>query len=220
MSETVFVALLNVTSGLFLLAAVLVLWRRDLFTIIRLFSGQGVALGLVVGVVAWHDASLELALLAVGIAGLRGVLLPFVVRRAVGDRSQARESKPLVNVASSLLAGAALTLLAYVVSEPLIALAPSPATRAIPIALTVVLLGFLVLVSRRRPVSQIVGFLLIDNGITATAFLTTSGVPLVVELAVSLDVLFVALVLRLLTGRIQSAFGDADLDELKELRDT
>ena len=58
-----------------------------------------------------------------------------------------------------------------------------------------------------------------DNGITAVGFLTTAGVPLVVELGVSLDVLLVVLVLQVLTTRMRRTFGDTDLDELRELHD-
>ncbi len=104
-------------------------------------------------------------------------------------------------------------------SQPLVALAPSAATQAIPVGVTVVLIGFFVLVTRRRALSQLVGFLLMDNGITAVGLLTTTGVGLVVELGVSLDVLLAVLVLQILTTRMREAFGDTDLDELRELRD-
>lgn len=220
MSETVYVQLLNLSCGAFLLAAVVILWRRELPVVIRLFALQGVALAAIVAVLAARGRSAELGLLAVGIVVLRAVVLPVLVRRALADAPATREIRPLVNTSASLLAAAILTLLAYAVSQPLVALAPSPATRAVPVGLTVVLIGFFVLVTRRRAVSQVVGFLLVDNGITATAFLTTAGVPLLVELGVSLDVLFVVLVLGILTTRMRAAFGDTDLDGLKELRDS
>ncbi|OEV08711.1 hypothetical protein [Streptomyces nanshensis] len=135
------------------------------------------------------------------------------------DAGEARETQPLVNVAASLLTAALLTLLAYAVSRPLIALDPSPATRALPVGLAVVLIGFFVLTTRRRALSQVVGFLLLDNGITAIAFLATSGVPLIVELGVSFDVLLAVLVLQILTTRMRTAFGTTDLDDLRELHD-
>jgi hydrogenase-4 component E len=68
-------------------------------------------------------------------------------------------------------------------------------------------------------VSQLVGFLLMDNGITAAGFLTTARIGLVVEVGVALDVLLVVLILQVLTGQMRETFGDTDLDELKELRD-
>jgi hydrogenase-4 component E len=218
-----YVQLLDLACGAFLLAAVLVLWRRELAAIVRLFAAQGVALAGIVAVLAGHEHSAELWLLAAGILGLRAGLLPYLVQRALASSQAslgaARETRPLVNVSASLLAAAVLTLLAYAVSQPLVELAPSPATRAVPVGVTVVLIGFFVLVTRRLAVSQVVGFLLMDNGITAVAFLTTAGVPLIVELGVSLDVLFAVLVLQILTTRIRVAFGNADLDELRELHD-
>jgi hydrogenase-4 component E len=83
----------------------------------------------------------------------------------------------------------------------------------------VVLIGFFVLVTRRRALAQVVGFLLLDNGITATAFLAASGVPLIVELGVSFDVLLAVLVLQILTTRMREAFGTTDIDDLRELHD-
>lgn len=220
MNETLFVQLLDLACGGLLLTAVLVLWRRELAVSIRVFALQGFALAALVGVLAAREDSAELWIVAVGVLLLRAGVLPYLLRRALAASGEAkRETRPLVNVASSLLAAAVLTLLAYVVSRPLVELSPSPATQAIPVGLTVVLIGFFVLVTRRRALSQLVGFLLMDNGITAVGFLTTTEVELIVELGVSLDVLLAVLVLQILTSRMREAFGDTDLDELRELRD-
>lgn len=220
MSAAAYVQLLDLACGAFLLCAVLVLWRRELSVIIRVFAGQGVALAAIVAVLAVQQRSVELGAVAAGILVLRAGILPWLLRRAMAAAPQARrETRPLVNVAASLLAGAVLALIAYAVSQPLVALAPSLATHAIPVALTVVLIGFFVLVTRRHALSQLVGFLLVDNGITAIGFLTTSGVPLVIEVGVSMDLLLAVLVLQILATRMRAAFGSTDLDELRELHD-
>jgi len=219
MSETLYVQLLDLACGVFLLAAVLVLWRRRLAVIVQLFAVQGGALAGLVAVLAVHQHSAELGAVAVGILVLRAVVLPVLVGRALRAAGEVGQTQPLVNVAASLLGAAVLALLAYAVTQPVVRLSPSPATHAVPVALTVLLLGFFVLVTRRRALSQLAGFLLMDNGITAVAFLTTAGVPLVVELGVSLDVLLAVLVLQVLTTRMIAAFGSTDLDELRELHD-
>ncbi len=219
MSETTYVQLLDLACGVFLLAAVLVLWRRRLAAIVRLFAIQGAALAGLVAVLAVHQHDAELGAVAVGILLLRAIALPILLRRALQAAGETRETQPLVNVAASLLAAAVLALLAYAVTQPVVRLAPSPATHAVPVAVTVLLLGFFVLVTRHRALSQLAGFLLMDNGITAAAFLTTAGVPLVVELGVSFDVLLAVLVLQVLTTRMRAAFGSTDLDELRELHD-
>ncbi|AHH98808.1 hydrogenase HycP [Kutzneria viridogrisea] len=220
MSDTTYTQLLDLACGGLLLTAVLVLWRRELAVIIRVFALQGVALAALVGVLAARESSVELGAVAVGLLVLRAGVLPWLLYRAlVGAGPALRETRPLVNVAASLLAAAVLALLAYAVAQPLVALAPAPATHAVPVGLTVVLIGFFVLVTRRRALSQLVGFLLLDNGITAIGFLTTSGIGLLVELGVSLDVLLAVLVLQILTTRMRETFGEADLDELRELHD-
>lgn len=219
-SETSYVQVLDLVCGALLLTAVLVLWRRELAVIIRVFALQGVALAVLVGVLAAHQRDVELGGVAVGILALRAVALPWLLRRALAAAGPGqRETRPLVNVAASLLAAAVLVLLAYAVSRPLVALAPSPATHAIPVGVAVVLIGFFVLVTRRHALSQLVGFLLMDNGITAVGFLTTAGVGLIVEVGVSLDVLLAVLVLQVLASRMRETFGDTDLDELRELHD-
>lgn len=219
MSAAVSTQLLDVISGAILLTAVLTLWRRDLAAIIQLLAIQGVLIAGLALLLGINEHNTELYLAPLGVLILKAIVLPTILRRVLADSGEVRETAPLVNVTSSLLAAAGLTLLAYVLSGPLVALAPSAATRALPVGIAVVLLGFFMLVTRRRALSQVIGFLLLDNGITTTAFLATSGVPLVVELGVSLDVLLVVLVLQIVAARMRMAFGSTDLDGLSGLRD-
>jgi hydrogenase-4 component E len=219
LSDVVFVQILDLVCGGLLLSGVLMLWRRELVAIVRLLVVQGVLLAALAVLLGVREQSVELYLVAVGVLVLKAVVLPGVLHRVLRDSGDAREAEPLVNVTSSLLAAALLTLVAYAVSRPLVALAPSATTRALPVGLAVVFLGFFVLVTRRHALSQVVGFLLLDNGIAATAFLATSGVPLVVELGGSLDLLLLVLVLQVLAARMRLTFGRTDMDELRELRD-
>jgi len=214
-----YVQLLDLVCGGVLLTTVLALWRRELAAIVRLLVAQGVLIAALAALLGAREYSGELYLAALGVLVLKAFVLPAVLRRVLAESGEARETEPLVNVTASLLAAALLTLLAYWLSRPLVALAPSPATRALPVGLAVVLMGFFMLVTRRRALSQVVGFLLLDNGIATTAFLATAGVPLVVELGVSLDVLLVVLVLQIVVARMRLAFGRTDLDELRELGD-
>ena len=219
MNDRMYVQALDLTAGVFLLAAVAILWRRQISAMIAYLAVQGTALAVLVLLLSMRQRSAELLAMAVGLAALRAVVLPWLARRAMGDSASERETRPVVNIAASLVVAAALALLGFAVTRPLLALDPSPTTQVLPIALTVVLIGFFMLASRRRAPSQVVGFLLLDNGITATAFLATAGVPVIVELGVSFDLLLVLLVLQVLTTRLRTAFGSTDLDELRELHD-
>lgn len=211
--------MLNLCCGLFLLTAIGVLWRRQVSSLITLLIVQGLALTGIAGLLAAQHRSPE-AIGVVAVVGvLKAVVVPWMLRRVQHLVPDARETRPLVNVAASLLAAAGLTLLAYAAARPLVALAPSGSARATPVGLAVVLIGFFLTATRQRAISQIIGVLLIDNGIAAVAFLATGGVPLIVELGVSADLVLAVLVLQILTSRLHATFGPTDLDGLRELHD-
>jgi len=219
MSQTTYAQLLDLGAGLVLVCAYLVVWRRGLVAIVRALAVQGFALAAVAVVLGVHTHSVEPVVVAALIIALKGIAVPRVLLRVVRSGNDARETDPLVNIPTSLVAAAGLTLLAYAVTSGVVAVSPTPATRAIPTGLAVVLIGFFVLASRRKAVTQVVGFLLVDNGIALVAFLATAGLPLVVELGAALDVLLVVLVLQVLAARMRTKFGDIDLDQLRELHD-
>lgn len=220
MTTSTYTSALDLAVGALLLTAVLVVWRHELTAMVRLIAIQGIALAAIPLFGGLHTNDGAEFGAAVGVLALRAVLLPWLLTRAVGAQAaDRRESTPLINTTASLLVAGGLILTAFAVGRPLADLDPSPATRAAPAALAAVLLGLFVIASRRRAMSQAVGFLMLDNGITATAFLTTAGVPSIVEFGASLDVLFAVLVLGVLTGRLQRTFGDTDLDQLRELHD-
>ena len=201
MSEAVYVELLSLTSGIVLLTAVLVLWRRSwprssACSRCRASRSPGWS-----AVVAVHEGSAELGVCRRRVswrcapgccpgccaAPCRGRAAP------AGDPAAGQRGRLPAGRGRADPAGATRS------PQPLVALAPHrPRTRSRS-AMAVVLIGFFVLVTRRRALSQLVGFLLMDNGITAVGFLTTAGIGLVVELGVSLDVLLAVLVLQMLT---------------------
>jgi hydrogenase-4 component E len=219
MTASAYGTALDLAVGAMLLFAVLAIWRRQLAALVRLLSWQGVAVAAIPAALGIHSGDFSLIALAVAILVLRAGVLPWLVGRLIPDEDPPRESEPLLNTTASLLAAAGLTGFAYVVAQPLVTLDRSVATQAAPAAFAVALIGLLIVVTRRRAVSQIVGFLVLDNGVAALAFLTTAGLPLIVEFGASTDVVLAVLILQVLTGRMRVKFGNTDVDELRELRD-
>jgi len=170
-----------------------------------------------VALIGVHRANFETFAVALLVLLLKGVLLPVLLTRSALRQGEERNT-PFINPTAALLLVALLAVLAYVVSRPLAILGSGPTTQVIPVGMTLVLIGFLLLATGRHAIAQLVGFLVLDNGIATVAFLTAGGVPLVVELGVLVDVLLVVLILRVLTGRIRDIYGATDLDDLTELR--
>lgn len=220
MTENMFAVAVDFAAGGLLLTAVLIVWRRDLPAMVRLVAWQGLALAAIPLFRGGYDGEVVLIGVGLTVLALRAVALPWLLGRAVAAEPDGRrEATPLINTTSSLLLTAVLTLAAFAVARPIVDLQPGVTTAAAPAAFAVVFIALFVMATRTRAVSQAVGFLMLDNGIAAAAFLLTAGVPLIVELGASLDVLFAVMVIGVLTGRLRRAFGDTDLDQLRELRD-
>ncbi|ORA79350.1 hypothetical protein BST28_12250 [Mycolicibacter kumamotonensis] len=213
--------MLDLAAGGVLLAAVLAVWRRDLSVVVRgLLVAQGAALAAIPVIRGVHDHDRALIAVGIGVLAVRAILLPWLLARALGaERQERREATPLVSTAASLLVVTALVVVSFTIAQPVVDLQRNTATNAAPAAIATVLIALYMMATRRHAISQAVGLLMLDNGIAATAFLLTAGVPLIVELGASLDVLFVLIVLGVLTGQLRRAFGGVDLDLLRELRD-
>jgi hydrogenase-4 component E len=216
---SVFVDIVNFAAGAVLVCAIVTLWRQDLLSIVSALRLQGIALGIVAGTLAIRDHDIGLAITAGVVLLAKGALIPTLLRNVVRRDPGSGETAPLINVPASLVSAAVLTVIAFLASSKLTALYSSNVSRLAPIGISTVLVGFLVLVTRRKAVSQIVGLLLLDNGIALVAFLLTAGVPFIVECGATLDVLLVAVVLRLLATTMQVRHGSVDLDQLRELHD-
>jgi len=208
---------LAMSAGALLLTGVMQLWRRSVSGAISLLVAQGLALAGLAATMAVLDQDLELVGVAVLVLVVKAGVLPAVLARTTTGRD--REDAPRVGPTTGLLLAAALTTVAYLAAQPVAVAGPAATAATVPVGLALVLIGFLILLTRRQAVSQLVGFIVLDNGIAAVALLAAGGVPLVVELGVVLDVLLVVLVLRVLAGRMVGVFGGSDLTELTELRD-
>ena len=219
MTGSAYLGPLGLAAGAVLACAVVTLWRRDLRAVVSVLAVQGIALGVTAAVLAAGTHDIGLGVTAAVVLTAKGLIIPALLRRLVRRDPGSRETAPLVNVPASLIAAAVLIVLSYLASGKVTALAPGTAARLAPIGVATVLIGFFMLATRRKAVSQIVGLLLIDNGTALTTFLLTAGVPLLVEFGASLDVLLVVVVLRVLATTMRARFGPIDLDQLRELHD-
>jgi hydrogenase-4 component E len=211
--------LIALATGLLLLTAVLQLWLRSVMGPVALLVVQGFALAGLVATIAVAEGEWEALAMAAVILVLKAGFLPWALVRTATATRVHDGLDPGARPALGLLASVLLTTVAYLVSQPLIGPEPTAATSAVPVGIALVLLGFLILLTRHIAVSQLVGFLVLDNGIAATGFLLSGGLPLTTEIGVLVDVLLVVLILRVLTVRMVTLTGGTSLADLRELSD-
>ncbi|HWC01751.1 MAG TPA: hypothetical protein VHF87_03190 [Methylomirabilota bacterium] len=205
-------------SSLALLLAFVVLGRRDVPAYVNAFAWQSTVLVGVTTVVAYYGRRPDLYWVAALILAVKGVAIPALLRRMEQRFRAEREIKPYVNTATSLVLAGLLVLLGYAISRPLVALSRLPTRAAMPLAMGLILVSLFVLVSRKKAITQVIGFLMLENGLALLAVLGTYGVPLIVELGVFLDALLGFLVMQIFVYRIHETFESIDVERLSRLR--
>ena len=218
MSDEIFARLVTLASSLVLLSGISILWRHSLPAYIRTFARQSVLFVLAIVLIAFQFSDLRLYFVAALVFLVKALFIPRLLRRVQRHVGADVEVRPYVNTPVSLFLAGALTLLSYAIVSPVVGLGSLPTRGGFPLALATVFVGLLIIVSRKSAITQIVGFLVVENGIALLAVLATLGVPLIVELGVFLDVLLGVLVMQVFVYRIREAFDTIDVDRLKDLR--
>lgn len=209
----------NLLSFLALGLTILLIVRTRLEGQVRVFGVQSLVLALLCTLIAVYSGSFELFGVGVALFAVKVVMIPRVLNRAVANIGLARVAAPYLGTAPALIICAALTIVAYYVMTPIAASNPLPTADAIPLAFAGVLIGFFIMVNRRRAVTQILGFLMLENGIFLLALLATYGVPFIVEMGVFLDLLVAVLIMEVFVYRIKDNFDSIDVGELGKLKE-
>lgn len=205
------------SSGM-LLCALIVLWRRGVAAYITAFMWQSVVLGALTAAVGYFGHDPQLYVVAVLLFGIKAVAIPSLLRRVSQRFTAGRESAPYVNTATSLVVSGLLVLLAYAAARPLEAVANSPTRAGMPLAMGLLFISLFIIISRKLAITQVIGFLMLENAIALLAVLATYGVPLIVELGVFLDALMGFIVMQIFLYDIHDTFSTTDVDVLKRLK--
>jgi hydrogenase-4 component E len=208
----------NLLSFLFLLMSFLLIIRNSLAAQVRMFAVQSAVLSALAAVVAHFSGSAELFGVAAVFAIMKVIVIPKVLTRAVSRIGIQRLVAPYLGTSATLAICGCLVVLAFYVMAPVTASNRLPTADGIPLAFAGVLIGFFTTVNRRRALTQILGFLMLENGIFMSALLATYGVPLIVEIGVTLDVLVAVLILEVFIYRIRDNFESIDVKQMESLR--
>lgn len=218
MSDTVFSQLTTLGSSIVLIFGILLLWRRNVTSYISSFRWQSVVLAGILAMIGYFGQDTELYFVAIFMFILKALILPYYLDRMRIDLKVTREIEPYINNATSVILAGLLVLLAYTITRPLMLVSSLPTRSGIPLAMGLIFVGLFVVLSRKKALTQIIGFLVMENGLVLLAALGTYGIPLIVELGVFLDVLMGFLVMQVLVYHIQDTFESIDVDQLNQLK--
>lgn len=211
--------LINLIAALILLIAFSMLTQRRIRSLINLFAAQGALLVLSTAIVAYSTGQPHLYYSALLTLALKVVLLPWILHRLTRALNVQWDVEPLINIPATMLLGIVLVIFAFNLAAPISQIAGTITKSTLGIALASILLSFLMMITRSKAVSQVVGFLSMENGLFFAATSATYGMPLVVELGIALDVLVGTLVFGVFFFHIRETFESLDIHHLEKLRE-
>jgi hydrogenase-4 component E len=211
-------SLLSSLVATLLLINLVALGSSRIGTVVRAVALQGVLLG-ALAIAAHGEISSRVVVLAAGSALLKGWLIPVILFRALRQVAIKREVEPSLGLLPTLLLGAAATVLAVVVSSALPLAENVLAPLLVPASFATVASGFLLITTRRKAISQVLGFILLENGIFVFGLLLVEAMPFLVEAGVLLDLFVGIFVSSIIIHHINREFASLDTRRLSLLKE-
>jgi len=205
-------------AGLLLVSFAMLSGRRTQ-QLVTLFAWQGTILFASTLLVAFTSGLREVYYSAMLTLLLKVVLLPWILNRLIRQLKAEWDTELLVNIPVTMLLGLVLVIFAFGLAQPITTLATTITRNTLGIALAVILLAFLMMITRRKAITQVVGFLAMENGLFFAATSATYGMPMVIELGIALDVLVGVLILGVFFFQIREQFDSLDLHHLETLKE-
>lgn len=187
-------------------------------TVIQAVAVQGMLLGVLIAL-AHGSLVLWVSMMALAAILLKGVVIPRMLFHAIRDVVIRREVEPIIGFIASLFLGAVGTGLAVLFARTLPIARADMGSLIVPAALSTVLTGFLMLTTRRKAITQVVGYLILENGVFIFGMLLMEAIPFLVELGVLLDLFVAIFVMGIIIHKISREFSSVSTQMLSELKE-
>jgi hydrogenase-4 component E len=207
----------HLLAGCLVLVSFLELYQDRLYSLLNIFAAHATILAFAVAWQATIQHAPHLYVTAAIALFFKAIIIPVALHRMIARLGIQREIETVVGIGPTMLAGIGLVALAMVVMLRAAAEADPLAREDLAFALSVVLLGLLMMVTRRNAVSQVVGFMSLENGLVLAAT-GAKGMPLVVEISVAFSVLIAFIVIGIFLFRIRERFDTVDVRALERFR--
>jgi hydrogenase-4 component E len=189
-----------------------------LVTCVRIVAVQGVVLGIIPILLNSHHLALHLVLFSVFMIGLKGIVFPWLLTKALRDTKSLREIEPFIGYGSSIAMGTVILVICMWLSSRLPLPVISISSLIVPVAFFTIMTGLLLIISRRKAITQVLGYIVMENGIYTFGVALVEHQPVLVELGILLDVFVAVFVMGITMFHINREFDHIDTDQLSSLK--
>jgi hydrogenase-4 component E len=211
--------LLNAVFMLVLTLNLFALGSGRILSVIRIVALQGILLG-VLPVLIGRRIDFTVLLTAAAAVSLKGIVIPGIMIKALRDVQIKREVEPLLGLVPSTILGAAVTALVFLIFGHAGTAFPEHAPLIIPTSIATFFVGFILLTTRFKALSQVLGYLVLENGIYIFSLLLIEAIPLVVEMGMLLDLFVSVFIVSIIANHINRAFSSLDTRRLSALKES
>lgn len=213
------IQLINLFASFLLLLAFAMLAQRRVVNLVQIYAMQGLTVVAATSVVAYVTHQNHLYYSAAMTLVLKVFLIPWILRRLIKRLDIRWDIETLINTPSVMLIGIVLVIFSFNLALPISRLSTSISPGTLGIALACVLLSFMMMITRSKALPQVIGFLSMENALVFAATSATSGMPMVVELGIALDVLVGVFILGVFMFQIREQFESLDISHLENLKE-
>ena len=204
-------------AALVLVTSFALLAQSRVVATIHIFAWQGLLLAITTALVAVDTGRSHLLISAAITLGLKALFIPWLLVRQARVLGILRDFDAIIRPGITLLAAGALVIFCYSVVLPVKQMTESVTRDAVAISLALVMIALLMLVTRRKAITQVVAFMSLENGLFFAALTATHGMPMVVELGIAFDVLVAAVIFGVFFFHIRDSIETLDVDQLSRL---
>lgn len=219
MEITVIGNLIDICAVSMLLTSILSMTAVRMKPLIKLFSIQSLFLGAMAAIIAYSSGNSHIYIMCGLTVVIKGFLIPKILLNVLQRVASDDETSLTLGVAGSLLLSAGLVVISYFITEPLISTLATLERNCLAFSLSVVLIGLSTMVIRRKAISEVIGLLMIENGLFLGALALSHGMPLIVELGAFFDILMALIIIGVFILRINRSFHSMDVDNLRRLKE-
>ena len=211
--------MVDLCAALLLVTCFAIVAQRRLSACVDVFALQSVFLAATAALVAFLTGIHHIYIAAALTVAIKVIVIPRILKKVIERLNVTRELVMNVNIPAGLLICGALVILAFFITQRIIPLGFLLTRDSLSIALAILMIGFFTMIARKKAVTQVIGFLVMENGLFLGATVAAHGMPLIVELGIFFDVLVAVLIIGIYTHRIQDAFDSVDTSKLTVLKE-
>ncbi|MCX9082663.1 MAG: hypothetical protein OIN83_10745 [Candidatus Methanoperedens sp.] len=217
MSEVIFGSkIMQLLIAFILVSTFMILGSTRLYSCVRAFGIQSFLLAFVAGIVAYSTGKYDIYIVALLTLIIKSAVIPYIFIYIIREIKVKREVELYVTISPSIIIGGILVVISYYLIRS-ISIISELSSLALSASVSLVSIGLFIMISRKKALMQMLGILVMENGLFLGAISLTNGMPLLVELGIFFDVLIGVLIMGILIFRINKTFESIDTDMLKTL---